>query len=667
MSLLGIVHQGLALLFRNPNETREARDLGFCPQGLTSLEGRSSNVFLNAFRPVAFTRHETSIGPLRRPSICTGFTMPTFLQMAKVRDGNPVEENLATKCIESRSPEPSESDFSETSSIEMSRRSSPIPGWGSENFLDPLEELPPRPSRPLFGQRISTTIEDDLLDSSLQFQRPIGFQSEYEFGALKQNCEPRNGEDDNDSIVTAVRDGDGLLEPTPLRAPGKSHPNRARLYGASSIFTEAQSEHQRSNLITEMVGEIDEILGTFGCHNSHEVLAEDYRASDSFIASEEPMPLRIPAKKRDVHTGHPVYYSTEANPLSTIDERDNDQEEEFFHRSALPSPLHLTKNNGFLHASAVPAPLRIIKQSYIDAGHELKGQSTLRAHNNKKPAGPRSIEHARRQTSFLPDSPIEAPVLGPLFDESSFGTPLVPFVPHGSPRRLLFPSPDSISYLNHEPTQRVELDANDIATVIEAPTGPAGATEWDEEDSIDFLLDPIENAPPPVPTHAPIRPHRDPILIHGAVLTWLRNSQYTSIPQSARSHGGFDAPRPRRVRDTDASSNDEVHTPCPLRFRDVDARTGALLYPIVQPSSESAYDEDEFQNAMTAQIEARATDLDEQLRLREPVYPSRILLWPLHHPCVESEGENASSDAECSQPTPRSPTTEKRSESPYFL
>ncbi|KAK7455567.1 hypothetical protein Landi51_02771 [Colletotrichum acutatum] len=312
-----------------------------------------------------------------------------------------------------------------------------------------------------------------------------------------------------------------------------------------------------------------------------------------------------------------------------------------------------------------------MKQSKADAHRKVKGPATLRARGNKNPTGPRDIEHARRQqTRLRPDSP---PFLGPLYDESAFGTPVIPFLPTVEPRQLLFPSPNSIAYLEHDPSHGTDLDTDDIATVIEAPAGAAGVSQWDEEDSIDFLLGPIEGVPLSVPPHRVLPQPQSPSLNRGVVLDWLGDSNTVSGAKDATSNSEADAPRPRRHRDADASSNDEVDTPCPLCAQDVDARINAsidaLVYPIVQPESDFAYYGDDFlHEVMTAVSETRATDLDEQLRLLGSVYPSRILLWPLHHPSTEIEPENASREGdERSRSTPILPTTEELPESPKYF
>ncbi|KXH68139.1 hypothetical protein CSAL01_09347 [Colletotrichum salicis] len=547
--------------------------------------------------------------------------------------------------------------------------------WDCENLLSPLDELPPRPSRPLFGQRSATGTEDALLKPKRRFQLSVDSQPEYDFGVTQRNWNLSHTHDENDSIITTVRDIDNAHQPIPfgpLRASEEPHYSHAGFSSSSFICVEALQEQQKPELVTEMIGEIDNFLGDFGCHESEEKLAEDYRATDTFVASKEPMPLQITAKqKQNVHTTQPIYPDAEVKPLFTINEENNNQVEGTFHQPTLCSTLHLTKYNSFVDTSMAPAPLRIVKRSTVDTNHRLKDQGTLHARDNKKPAGPRDIEHSRRQQTRL--RPISPPILGPLFDESSFGTPVVLFLPNGPHRQLLFPSPTSIAYLEHGPLHRTVLDADDVSTVIEAPAGAAGVSDWDEDDSIDFLLGPMEDAPPSVPPHRELPRPQNPVLNRGAVHNWLRDSETAGGPEAAASHSTVDAPRPRRVRDIDVSSNDEADTPCPLRSQDVDARVNAsidaLVYPIVQHESHSAYYEDDFlHDVMTAVSEAQATDLDEQLRLLGPVYPSRILLWPLHHPTTESDPENASPDGERSQSTSRSPTPEERPETPkYFL
>ncbi|KXH27768.1 hypothetical protein CNYM01_06672 [Colletotrichum nymphaeae SA-01] len=642
----------------------------------------SSHLFSNATRSITASRQGITIGPLRRPSIYASFTMANFSQMAKAID---VKSTVDTRSVANfngnvprnqqlRLSELSEAVLSDTSSIEESRRSSPSSGLlsfsstairldtyeiqaerTSRNPLSPLDELPPRPSRPLFGHRSRNRTAGALLKPTELFQLSLGSRPEYDLGVAQQTWETSYGDYDHDSVITAVRHDDHIHHPIPSHVPRELYCSHASFFSVSSVCADVKEEYQRPELITEVIGEIDEFLSDLELEGCQKVLAWDYRERDFFIASQEPLPLHIPAKNKPIiHGSQPIYSNAEAKPLFTINEEVNNHGNGPSNQPILPMALPLTKHNGFVDSSMVPAPLSIIKQSKADASRKVKRPSTLRARGNKKPAGPRDIEHARRQQNrFYPDSP---PSLRPLFDESAFGTPVIPFLPIVEPRQLLFPSPNSIAYLEHELSNGIDLDTDDIATVIEAPTGAAGVSQWDEEDSIDFLLGPIENAPPAVPPHRVLAQPQDPFL-----------------DRDATSHSEFDSPRPRRFRDVDASRNDEADTPCPLRAQDINARGNAgidaLIYPIVQPENDFAYYEDGFlHEVMTAVSETQATDLDEQLRLLGPVYPSRILLWPLHHPTTESEPENASQEGyERSQSTPVSTATEELPESPKLF
>ncbi|KAF4779854.1 hypothetical protein HER10_EVM0007262 [Colletotrichum scovillei] len=496
--------------------------------------------------------------------------------------------------------------------------------------------------------------------------------TQYDLGVAQQTWETSYGDYDNDSVITAVRNDDHIHHPIPSHVPRELYCSHADFFSVSSVCAEVKEEYQRPELITEVIGEIDEFLSDLELEDCQKALAWYYRERDFFIASQEPLPLKVPAKNKPIiHGSQPIYSNAEAKPLFTINEEVNNHGNGPSNQPTLPMALPLTKHNGFVDPSMVLAPLSIIKRSKADASRKVKRPSTLRARGNKSPAGPRDIEHARRQQNRLrPDSP---PSLGPLFDESAFGTPVIPFLPIAEPRQLLFPSPNSIAYLEHELSNGIDPDTDDIATVIEAPTGAAGVSQWDEEESIDFLLGPIENAPPPVPPHRVLAQPQDPLLNRGVVLGWLEDSETVSGGQGATSHGEFDAPRPRRVRDVDDSRNDEADTPCPLRAQDVNARVNAgidaLIYPIVAPENDFAYDEeDSLHEVMTAVSETQATDLDEQLRLLGPVYPSRILLWPLHHPTTEIEPENASQEGyERSQSTPVSTATDELPESPKLF
>ncbi|KAK1458123.1 hypothetical protein CMEL01_15470 [Colletotrichum melonis] len=661
----------------------------------------SSHLFSNASRSITSTRQVITIGPLRRPSIYASFTVANFSQMAKAIDVNSaVDTRFVAECNENvprtrhlanasnRLSELSETGLSDTSSVEESRRRSPSPGllsfsstatrldtygiqaeWASESPLSPLENLPSRPSRPLFGHRSRNRTADALLKPTRLFQRSIGSQPEYKLDVPQQTSGISYGDYDNTSVITVVRDVDNIHHPIPSRVPGELFCSHSGSFSVSSVCAEAREEHQRPELITEVIGDIDELLSSLKLGHCREGLAWDYRERDFFIASQEPLPLQIPAKSKPIiHGSQPIHPNAEAKPLFTINEEVNNRGNGPSNQPTLPMALPLTKHNGFVDPSMVPAPLSIIKRSKADASRKFKRPSPQRARGNKKPTEPRDIEYTRRQqTRSRPDSP---PSLGPLFDESAFGTPVVPFLPIVEPRQLFFPSPNSIAYLEHELSDVIDLDTDDVATVIEAPTSAAGVSQWDEEDSIDFLLGPIANAPPPVPPHRVLAQPQDPLLNRGVVLGWLEDSETVSGGQDATSHNEFGAPRPCRVRDVNASSNDEADTPCPLRAQDVNARVhagiDALIYPIVQAENDFAYYEDDFlHEVMTAVSETQATDLDEQLRLLGPVYPSRILLWPLHHPATDTEPENASQEGvERSQSTPVSTVTEELPESP---
>ncbi|KXH29343.1 hypothetical protein CSIM01_01071 [Colletotrichum simmondsii] len=659
----------------------------------------SSHLFSNATRSITVTRQVITIGPLRRPSIYASFTMTNFSQMAKAIDIKSTVDTRSVTEVNRNVPrnqhlklsELSETGLSDTSSIEESRRSSPGPGLLSfsstvtrlgtheiqaelapSNPLSPLDELPPRPSRPLFGHRSRNRTAGALLKPTRLFQLSISSQPEYDLGVAQQTRETSYGDYDNDSVITAVRNDDHIHHLIPSHVPRELYCSHAGFFSVSSVSAEAQEEYQRPELITEVIGEIDEFLSDLELEDCQKVLAWDYHERDFFIASQEPLPLQIPAKNKPIiHGSQHIYSNAEAKPLFTINLEVNNHGNGPSNQPTLPMALPLTKHNGFVDPSMVPAPLSVIKRSKADTSRKVKRPSTLRARSNKRPAGPRDIEHARRQQNRLrPDSP---PPLGPLFDESAFGTPVIPFLPVVEPRQLLFPSSNSIAYLEHELSNGIDLDTDEIATVIEAPTGAAGVPQWDEEDSIDFLLGPIENAPPPVPPHRVLSQPQDPMLNRGVVLGWLEDSETVSGGQDATSHSEFDAPRPRHVRDVDASRNDEADTPCPLRAQDVNARVNAgidaLIYPNVQPENDFAYYEDDFlHEVMTAVSETQATDLDEQLRLLGPAYPSRILLWPLHHPTTESEPGNASQEGdERSQSTPVSTATEELPESPKLF
>ncbi|KAK2772567.1 hypothetical protein CKAH01_13947 [Colletotrichum kahawae] len=200
-----------------------------------------------------------------------------------------------------------------------------------------------------------------------------------------------------------------------------------------------------------------------------------------------------------------------------------------------------------------------------------------------------------------------------------------------SKKDSLFSSPDPVIYI--DPEERTTF--LDLDKTITGPTTPLPVIleedEPDEDDSIDFLLDPIQNAP--------IRPNRNLLLDCSVPLTWGKEAAAATCIQGISPD--FNDDRSPFI------ATAILETPCPRRSVNIDA----LIHHIAQPLDEPAYDEDGFLIEPTAaELDVGATDLDEQLSRRRQAYPSQILLWPLRQSqqtaeSAQNEDEDASSFA----------------------
>lgn len=192
----------------------------------------------------------------------------------------------------------------------------------------------------------------------------------------------------------------------------------------------------------------------------------------------------------------------------------------------------------------------------------------------------------------------------------------------------LFSSPDPVIYI--DPEERSTW--LDLDKTITGPTTPLAVIpeedEPDEDDSIDFLLDPIQNAP--------IRPNRNLQLDCSVPLTWDKEAASATCIQGI-------PPDDNRSSFIATAFHD---SPCPRRSINIDA----LIHQIAQPLDEATYDDDGFLiEPKVDDLDVGVTDLDEQLSRRQ-AYPSQIILWPLRHSqqtaeSAETEDEYASSFA----------------------
>ncbi|KAH0430347.1 hypothetical protein CcaCcLH18_07859 [Colletotrichum camelliae] len=359
------------------------------------------------------------------------------------------------------------------------------------------------------------------------------------------------------------------------------------------------------------------------------------------------------------------------------------KEEVYTDPSAKPEPLFVLKK-GSLCSFAKPAPLRIQKDAATDSTPiaTLAMPGPLQVNNIKrKPVASRASRIPLRSKSVKPvASPLKSNFLQPIpgngkrrrdltamFDKENWQCPPTastelarsqanarwadwsleaqedtslfgelsllqsPSKRMVSKEDSLFSSPDPVIFIDPE-----ELTPYlDLEKTITGPTTPLSVIlevdEPDEDDSIDFLLDPIENAP--------IRPNRNLLLDCSVPLTWDKEAAAATCIQGISP-------------DVDDDRSPFIatairETPCPRRSVNIDA----LIHQIAQPMDEPAYDEDGFLiEPMVDELDVKATNLDEQLSRRRQAYPSQILLWPLRHSqqtaeSAQSEYEDASSFA----------------------
>ncbi|KAF4872227.1 hypothetical protein CGCSCA1_v008609 [Colletotrichum siamense] len=359
----------------------------------------------------------------------------------------------------------------------------------------------------------------------------------------------------------------------------------------------------------------------------------------------------------------------------------SDSEEDVYAEpSAKPEPLCVSKK-GVLCSSAKPAPLDVQKDTTTDSSPNtaLAMPGPLQINKIKrKPVASRASRIPLRSKSVKPAaSPLKSNILQPISgngkdrrdliamsdkenwqsrpntstefarsqvnarwadwsleaqdDTSLFGE----FSLLQSPRKRmaskkdsLFSSPDPVIYIDpEERTTCLDLDKTITGPITPLSVIPE-EDEPDEDGSIDFLLDPIQNAP--------TRPNRNLLLDCSVPLTWDKE-----VASATRIQGI--SPDNKRSSFIATAFHD---SPCPRRSINIDA----LIHQIAQPLDEATYDDDGFLiEPKVDELDVGATDLDEQLSRRQ-AYPSQILLWPLRHSqqtveSAETEDEDASSFA----------------------
>ncbi|KAF6811422.1 hypothetical protein CSOJ01_05714 [Colletotrichum sojae] len=343
------------------------------------------------------------------------------------------------------------------------------------------------------------------------------------------------------------------------------------------------------------------------------------------------------------------------------------QDDAYSHPSAKPASLRV--NGGFHRLSAKPEPLIIAKKGPV---LQISVNPTLPDVNKvswRKSAEPRPLFFDTNVKALHPTSdnvrssgfrgsssekenqlpsPIESIETGrngtraPLSDwsfyegrkASIFGQSFVvqsPVKRHGDISGQLLSAP-SLDFEIYEDPEEVE-QPDPVASVVGQVAPVQEQTEPEDDDSIDFLLDPLPSAP--------IRAVRNPLLDHGSMLG-----------HNGSVSGGY----PLEL--STESKCDPVDIPVAEnipRSRE-SAVIDALVYEIAQPMGENLYDADGFLkesfrvptfNDDACDEHEEAIDLDEQLRrrLQGQTRPSQILLWGLL-PQVDDPVDSVADDDE---------------------
>ncbi|TQN65807.1 hypothetical protein CSHISOI_07532 [Colletotrichum shisoi] len=650
MTHSSILHHCLSLLFEKKDASRQAPNDNTHldphavrePQLTLSLGENASQVGKTSSD--APTRQETAIGPLRQPWVYSRFTMSTYRQRARVVTGttaakqqpekplnplrmNPVIINGAPDHSEhmvigqfalqddgERSPVSSETGDSDASSIEAPRRQSGGRVWESEALSNSL-----RRSSLCLNQSLLAT-ESMLGDENnvsyvTDLQVPSKDCEVFEDNGSSGTSRTFHGSYYNDNTATIeplIREIDEFLDTLGYQGSQDFQIN------SFSGFNCHQSVYC-SQVIDALVDEIDDCLDTLGARQSPDLLVDDFRRRKNFLPSAKPLPLSIIKKKKPrFHGGVFSHVSAKPKGLYTIKEKEATP---LCQGTPSSDSLHKTANKDFLNASAIPQPLRIIKVGNPGAVRgQGQGHGTLPFQDNTASLAHRGAEKPRRQKEYLASSPVtDSQQIGPMFDERNSGQPVIPLPACFSPRLTLFSEPDPLPYIDLDPTQSPELSSDqehDAATDL-----PLAASDWDEEDSISFLLDPIDDEPYP-------RCH-NPVFYESAVHAWLEDSihhQALHGASSESSDGNQDDFGLSNSRDVDLSAR-------PRRLPRV-PRPPCCSQREVTPGSSHPSE------MYPVEREEEARDLDEQLRLRAQAPPCRIFFWTLHHSSQNAEPED---------------------------
>lgn len=343
------------------------------------------------------------------------------------------------------------------------------------------------------------------------------------------------------------------------------------------------------------------------------------------------------------------------------------QNDSYAHPSAKPASLRV--NGGFHRLSAKPEPLSILKKGPVLQDSVNPALSDVNKASWRRSAEPRPLFFDKAVKAIYPTSdnvrssgfrggssekenqlpsPIESIETGrsgtraPLSEWSfyegrkasifgqSFGVQS-PVKNQGGISGQLFSAPSLDFEIYEDPEEAEQSDP--VPSVVGQVAPVQEQTKPEDDDSIDFLLDPLPSAP--------IRAVRNPLLDHGSMLG---------------HNGSVSDGHPLEL--SSESKGDPVGIPVAEktpRSRE-SAAIDALVYEIAQPMGENLYDADGFLkesfrvptfNDDACDEHEGVIDLNEQLRrrLQGQTRPSQILLWGLR-PQVDDPVDSVADDDE---------------------
>lgn len=385
------------------------------------------------------------------------------------------------------------------------------------------------------------------------------------------------------------------VPPLPLRDCG---------FELSSVALSASTEQKGQQNITEMIElvklEVDELLKTPRLATYQKRNPTSFDDNTYSHPSAKPAPLRLNSALLCLSAKpEPLTIVKRSVMQASIDPAMPDVTRASWHKSAQPQPLCFAKTKGVL---------KPVSENVRSSGLQNKSSDK----ENQQPSPPESVEEGRNGVTLSEWSLYEEHkgsisgqsfiVQSPAQNACGFSGKLF------SASRL-----DFEIYVDPEETQQ----SDPIASVVGQVTPIQELTETEGDDSIDFLLDPLPNAP--------ALPLRNPLFDHSSM-----------ICHKDSLSGGYPLEfSPESRCDSRVSPVAEKHN----RSRN-SAALDALVYEIAQPMHENVYDDDGFLKESfivptfhddACDEHEEAADLDEQLRrrLHGQQRPSRILLWGL--------------------------------------